>query len=61
MATAITEFTVKGTTHRVKHYFGCGSAPKSVFELESDIDKTANSEQWTGDVSNAGPFGTTCR
>ena len=60
MATAITELSIRGVTHRVKHYYGCGSAPKSLFDLESVIDKSANSEQWTGDVSNAGPFGTTC-
>ena len=60
MATAITELSVTGMTHRVKHYYGCGSALRSLFDLESDIDKAANSEQWTGDVSKAGPFGTTC-
>jgi hypothetical protein len=60
MATAITELSIRGVTHRVKHYYGCGSAPKSLFYLESVIDKSANSEQWTGDVSNAGPYGTTC-
>jgi hypothetical protein len=60
MATAITELSIRGATHRVKHYYGCGSAPKSLFDLESVIDKSANSKQWTGDVSNAGPYGTTC-
>lgn len=60
MATAVTEITIKGATHRVTHYYGCGSAPKSLFDLESAIDKTANSEKWTGDVSKAGPYGTTC-
>jgi len=60
MATAITELSIRGVTHRVKHYYGCGSAPKCLFNLESVIDKSANSEQWTGDVSNAGPYGTTC-
>ena len=60
MATAITELSTRGVTHRVKHYYGCGSAPKSLFDLESAIDKSANSEQWTGDVSKAGPYGTTC-
>jgi hypothetical protein len=60
MATAITQLSMRGATHRVKHYYGCGSAPKSLFDLESVIDKSANSEQWTGDVSNAGPYGTTC-
>jgi hypothetical protein len=61
MPTAITELSVKGLTHRVKHYYGCGSAPKALFEVESNIDKSANSERWTGDVSKAGPFGTSCR
>ena len=60
MATAVTELKIRGVAHRVKHYYGCGGVPKSLFDLESAIDKTANSEQWTGDVSKAGPFGTTC-
>lgn len=60
MATAVSEIKVKGVTHRVKHYYGCGGVPKSLLELESSIDKTADSQQWTGDVSKAGPFGTTC-
>jgi len=60
MATAVTAVTVKGATHKVKHYYGCGNAPKSLFELESAVDKTVNAEQWTGDVSKAGPYGTTC-
>ncbi|HZV88152.1 MAG TPA: DUF6438 domain-containing protein [Candidatus Binatus sp.] len=60
MATAVTAVTLKGATHRVKHYYGCGNAPKSLFELESSVDKTVDSEQWTGDVSKAGPYGTTC-
>jgi len=58
--TAIMKLTVRGVAHRVQHYYGCASAPKSLFDLESSIDKTANSKQWTGDVSKAGPFGTTC-
>lgn len=60
MATAVTELSLKGVTHRVKHYYGCGSAPRSLFDLESAVDKAAKVEQWTGDVSKAGPFGTTC-
>ena len=60
MATAVTGLTVKGATHHVKHYYGCGNAPKALFDLESAIDKAANAEQWTGDVSRAGPYGTTC-
>ena len=60
MTTAITEFSVAGASHRVSHYYGCGNAPRSLFDLESLIDKSANAEQWTGDVSKAGPYGTTC-
>src|ERR1700732_4053120 len=48
MATVVTEISIKGVTHRVNHYYGCGRAPKSLFDLESAIDKSANSEQWTG-------------
>jgi hypothetical protein len=54
MATAITELSIKGMTYRVQHYYGCVAAPKSLFDLEAVIDKSANSEQWTGYVSNAG-------
>jgi hypothetical protein len=57
---AITEISAGRANHRVKHNHGCGCAPKGLFELESAIDKAANSEQWTGDVSHAGPYGTTC-
>ncbi len=60
MPTAVTELSVRGVTHRVRHYYGCGGAPKALFDLESAVDKAANVEQWTGDVSKAGPFGTTC-
>lgn len=60
MPTTITELVVKGVTHTVTHYYGCACAPKALFELETAIDKFANSEQWTGDVSKQGPFGTTC-
>lgn len=60
MPTAVTELKITGMTHRVNHYYGCGGVPKSLYELESAIDKAANSEQWTGDVSKAGPFATTC-
>lgn len=60
MATVITEIRIKATVHRVEHYYGCGGAPKSLFDLESQIDKSAHSEKWTGDVTKAGPFGTTC-
>jgi hypothetical protein len=60
MATVVTELIVNGTSHKVTHYYGCGSAPRALFDLESNIDKSVNSEQWTGDVSKKGPFGTTC-
>ena len=57
---AITKMQVKGTTHSIDHYYGCRCAPRSLFALETAIDKSANVEQWTGDVSKSGPFGTTC-
>jgi Domain of unknown function (DUF6438) len=60
MPSAVTELVAGGATHVVNHYYGCGCAPKALFELESAIDKAAQVEQWTGDVSKAGPFGTTC-
>jgi hypothetical protein len=60
MPSVITEITAGKTSHRVNHYYGCACAPKSLWELETAIDKAANSEQWTGDVSQQGPFGTTC-
>jgi hypothetical protein len=60
MSSAVTEIVAGGVTHRVNHYYGCGCAPKALFELEAAIDKAVNSEQWTGDVSKQGPFGTTC-
>ena len=60
MPTAITEISAKSITHKISHYHGCTCAPKSLFELEAAIDKAANSEQWTGNVSKQGPFGYTC-
>ncbi len=60
LPTAVTELNLKELNHRVKHYYGCGGAPKPLFDLESAIDKLAKTERWTGDVSKAGPFGTTC-
>jgi hypothetical protein len=60
LPSAITEIVVRGETHRVRHDYGCGCAPKALFKLESAIDKAANVEQWTGDTSQKGPFGTTC-
>jgi hypothetical protein len=60
LPSAVTEIAVAGVQHRVRHDYGCGCAPKELFELESAIDKAAKVEQWTGDVSKQGPFGTTC-
>jgi hypothetical protein len=60
MSTAITEVSVGDGTHRVEHYYGCGCAPESLFDLEAAIDKAVGVEKWTGDVSEQGPFGTTC-
>ena len=60
LPTAVTEVTLRDFNHHVKHYYGCGGAPKALFDLESFIDKLADLERWTGDVSKAGPFGTTC-
>jgi hypothetical protein len=60
LPSAITEITARGETHHVRHDYGCGCAPKELFELESAIDKAAKVEQWVGDTSKKGPFGTTC-
>jgi hypothetical protein len=60
MASATTQLDINGMTHRVRHYYGCGGVPRALFDLESAIDKAANSERWTGDVSKTGPMGTTC-
>ncbi len=57
LPTAVTELNLH---RRVKHYYGWGGTPKPLFELESAIDKLANTERWTGDVSKAGPYGMTC-
>jgi hypothetical protein len=60
MASVVTELNAGAASHKVNHYYGCACAPRALFDLESAIDKAANSEQWTGDVSKAGPYGTTC-
>lgn len=60
MPTAITEIQARGKSHKVEHYYGCRCAPKALWDLEVAIDKFARTEQWTGDVSKAGPNGTTC-
>jgi hypothetical protein len=60
MASVVTELNVGAASHKVNHYYGCACAPRALFDLESAIDKAADSEQWTGDVSKEGPYGTTC-
>jgi len=60
MASVVTELKVGSVSHHVDHYYGCACAPKALFDLETAIDKAANTGQWTGDVSKQGPFGTTC-
>lgn len=60
LPSAIVGLRVKGATQAVNHYYGCRCAPRSLFGLETAIDKSVNVEQWTGDVSKSGPFGTTC-
>ena len=60
MPMAITEIKNQQRSHRVEHYYGCRCAPKTLWDLEQTIDKLAHTEQWTGDVSKQGPFGTTC-
>jgi len=57
---ATVEVHTSSISHRVEHYYGCACAPKALFDLESAIDKTVGSEQWTGDTSKSGPLGTTC-
>lgn len=48
MPGATTTVIVNGKVKTVQHYYGDCAAPKSLFDLESKIDKIANSEQWTG-------------
>ncbi len=60
MPTVTTEIQVRGSTHRVEHYYGCTCAPKTLWVLEQAIDKIVRTERWIGDVSKQGPFGTTC-
>ncbi len=45
---AITSITVRGQTKTVRHYQGDRSAPQALTDLETQIDKTANSAQWVG-------------
>ena len=60
MPAGITEIHNKNKSHRVEHYYGCSCAPKALWDLEKMIDQIAHTEQWIGDVSKSGPFGTTC-
>jgi hypothetical protein len=60
MPTVISEISLGSLSHHVDHYYGCACASKELFQLETAIDKTANADQWTGDVSKQGPLGTTC-
>jgi len=60
MPTAITEIRAQGKSHRVEHYYGCRCAPRELWQLEQEIDRVVGTDQWTGDVSKQGPFGTTC-
>jgi len=60
MPTVLTEIRVAGSIHSVDHYYGCGCASEALWDLEKTIDVAVNTSQWTGDVSKAGPFGTTC-
>jgi len=60
MPTVTTELSLKSETRKMTHYYGCRTAPKALWDLESALDKLLNTEQWTGDVSKQGPFGTTC-
>jgi len=60
LPTVITEISIGGTKHNVEHYHGCGCASKELWDLEETIDRVVKVDQWTGDVSKAGPFGMTC-
>jgi hypothetical protein len=60
MPSAKISVTGAGLDHTVDHYHGCRCATKSLWEAEDAIDKILKTEQWTGDVSKAGPRGTTC-
>jgi Domain of unknown function (DUF6438) len=58
--TVLTTIDVAGNMHSVSNYHGCGCSSDELWNLEKTIDKVVNVEQWTGDVSKAGPNGTTC-
>jgi Domain of unknown function (DUF6438) len=45
---AITTIRMDGTTKRIEHDYGCGSAPGALVVLEQRIDEVLNSGRWTG-------------
>jgi hypothetical protein len=49
----ITSITINGKTKTVHHYYGDNSAPQELFDLESKIDESTNSKQWTGSVTSS--------
>ena len=46
MPSAFSSLTVDGKTKAVRHYHGDFSAPEELTELEDEIDKIVNSDQW---------------
>lgn len=48
MPSAITSLTYAGEFKQIEHYFGDERAPLVLRVIENQIDKVANSEQWTG-------------
>jgi uncharacterized protein DUF6438 len=46
--TVMTSATIAGSTKKVTHDYGCGSAPGALTVLERRIDDLLNSGQWTG-------------
>ena len=44
-----------GTTKRIEHYHGDGSAPDELTDLENLIDETANTAQWVGPPAQLEP------
>jgi hypothetical protein len=47
MPSAIIQLTLNGRTKIVEHYFGDFDAPEALLELETEIDRFANTAQWT--------------
>jgi hypothetical protein len=60
LPTVVIDLRIGRVTHRVEHDTGCTCAPHSLFTLEDAIDKAMRVEQWTGDTSQAGAWGTSC-